>query len=75
MELGTQGVHLPTQYLIKLASWPPPAANARPSGLKRHSRGEDAFKEGLGGLQEEQTEYTMRFTNRYFLCFKSMFSF
>ena len=29
-----------------LASRPPPAANARPSGLKRHSRGEDAFKEG-----------------------------
>ena len=32
--------------LNTLASWPPPAANARPSGLKRHSRGEDAFKEG-----------------------------
>ena len=35
----------PTVYYT-LASWPPPAANARPSGLKRHSRGEDAFKEG-----------------------------
>ena len=28
------------QYLQKIASWPPPAANDRPSGLKRHSRGE-----------------------------------
>ena len=37
----------------RLASWPPPAANACPSGLKMHSRGEDAFKEGLGGIQEE----------------------
>ena len=42
------------QYLQKIASWPPPAANARPSGLKRHSRGEDAFKEGRciqGGIR------------------------
>ena len=39
---------------FELASWPPPAANARPSGLKRHSRGEDAFKEGRciqGGIR------------------------
>ena len=36
-----------------LPSWPLPAANAHPLGLKRHSRGEDAFKEGLGGIQEE----------------------
>ena len=40
-------------FLALLASWPPPAANAHPSGLKRHSRGKDAFKEGLGGIQEE----------------------
>ena len=46
---------------FELASWPPPAANARPSGLKRHSRGEDAFKKGLGGIQEE----SMR-TNRVY---------
>ena len=31
---------------VLLATGPPPAAHARPSGLKRHSRGEDAFKEG-----------------------------
>ncbi len=29
-----------------LTTGPPPAAHARPSGLKRHSRREDAFKEG-----------------------------
>ena len=32
--------------LVVLASGPPPAAHARPLGLKRHSRREDAFKEG-----------------------------
>ena len=32
--------------LERLASGPPPAAHARPSGLKRHSRREEAFKEG-----------------------------
>ena len=54
-----------------LASLPPLAANARPSGLKRHSRGgemhsrrEDAFKEGLGGIQEE----LMR-TRKHTMCF------
>ena len=36
----------PKGIFVILASWPPPAANARPSGLKRHSRGDDAFKEG-----------------------------
>ena len=30
---------------ILLASGLPPAAHAGPSGLKRHSRGEEAFKE------------------------------
>ena len=42
------------KFYYTLASWPPPAANARPSGLKRHSRGEDAFKEGRciqGGIR------------------------
>ena len=43
----------PIYSLLGLTSWPPEAANARPLGLKRHSRGEDAFKEGLGGIQEE----------------------
>ena len=31
---------------ILLASGPPPAAHACPSGLKRHSRREEEFKEG-----------------------------
>ena len=32
--------------LLLLASGPPEAAHTYPSGLKRHSRGEEAFKEG-----------------------------
>ena len=32
-----------------LASGPSQAAHARPSGLKRHSRGEEAFKEANFG--------------------------
>ena len=60
--------HLMLQYLQTIASWPPPAANDHPSGLKRHSRGEDAFKEGLGGIQEElmrKRKHTICFIIRY----------
>ena len=39
-------IHEKISIFLVLASGPPPAAHARPSGLKRHSRGEDAFKEG-----------------------------
>ena len=35
-----------TVILFTLASGPPTAAHARPSGMKRHSRREKAFKEG-----------------------------
>lgn len=35
-------------FVFILASGPPPAAHARPSGLKWHSRREETFKEGIG---------------------------
>ena len=53
MDLLTLVDILIKQILELLVSLPPPAANACPLGLKRHSRGEDVFKEGLGGIQEE----------------------
>ena len=33
------GTFFSKQHFLILASWPPPATNACPSGLKRHSRG------------------------------------
>ena len=39
-----------TDFSLLLASGPPLAAHARPSGLKRHSRREETFKEGIGIL-------------------------
>ena len=48
-------------YLLELTSGPPPAAHACPLGLKRHSRRDDAFKEGRciqgGKLQKSAKTY------------------
>ena len=53
------------QYLQKIASWPPPAANDRPSGLKRHSRGEGGrciqggIRRHSRGINAEKKTYYM----------------
>ena len=57
------------QYLQTIASWPPLAANDRPSGLKRHSRGEGGrciqggIRRHLRGINAD----TM--TDRHTMCF------